>query len=214
MTMRSPWAREYLRTPKTYIWGTEPSSFARRVASSLSASARVLDLGCGEGRDSVFFAAAGFDVVGVDASRAGIAKALRLAAAQGVRVRWLVGDMARLGYRGPFDLVYSCGAIHYVPRRERARLFPRLQSLTRPDGLHAHVVFTDREVYVEKGESIDYFAPGEVAAAYAGWLILHQEEGRIACAQDGTPHHHSVESLIARAPAVTHTQASESSDKE
>lgn len=198
--MRSPWAREYLRTPETYIWGTEPSAFAQRLASLLSPGARVLDLGCGEGRDSVFFAAQGFAVIGVDASRAGIAKARRLAEARGVRVSWLVGDMARLAYRGPFDLIYSCGSIHYVPRRKRARLFPRLQSLARPGGLHAHVVFTDREVYVEKGEVIDYFAPGELAAAYAGWPILDQAEGRISCAQDGTPHHHSVESLIARAP--------------
>ncbi len=203
--MQSPWAREYLRTPKTYIWGTEPSSFAQQVAPLLPPGARILDLGCGEGRDSVFFASAGCEVVGVDVSRAGIAKARRLAEARRVRIRWLVVDMARVASRGPFDLVYSCGAIHYVPRRKRARLLPRLQSLTRPGGLHAHVVFTDRQVYVEKGEIIDYFAPGELAAAYTGWLILHREEGQISCAQDGTPHHHSVESFIARAPAEGHT---------
>ena len=197
--MRSPWAREYRRTPETYIWGTEPSSFARRVVALLPRGARVLDLGCGEGRDSVFFTAEGFDVVGVDSSRAGIAKARRLADTRGVRVHWLVGDMAHLAYRGPFDLIYSCGTIHYVPRQKRARFFSRLQSLTRPGGLHAHVAFTDREVYVEKGEVIDYFAPGELVAAYPDWTILHQEEGRIPCAQDGTHHHHSVESLIARA---------------
>lgn len=203
--MRSPWAREYLKTPERYIWGTEPSPFARQVASRLPSGSRVLDLGCGEGRDSVFFAAQGFEVVGVDISGAGITKAERLAGAREVRVRWLVGDMTRLGYPGPFDLVYSCGAIHYVPRRGRARFIPRLQALTRPGGLHAHVVFTDREVYVEKDEVIDYFAPGELAAAYAGWLPLHREEGRIACSADGTSHHHSVESFIARAPASRQT---------
>lgn len=197
--MRSPWAREYRRTPEMYIWGTEPSSFARRVAALLPRGARVLDLGCGEGRDSVFFAAQEFEVVGVDVSRAGIAKARRLADTRGVRIRWLVGDMTHLAYRGPFDLTYSCGAIHYVRRQKRARLFSRLQSLTRPGGLHAHVVFTDREVYVEKGEVIDYFASGELVTAYPEWTVLYQEEGRISCAQDGTRHHHSVEFLIARA---------------
>ncbi len=200
--MRSPWAREYVRTPKRYIWGTEPSSFARQVAPLLSPGARILDLGCGEGRDSVFFAAQGFDVVGVDISRAGIAKAECLAEARRVQVCWLVGDMARLDYPGPFDLVYSCGTLHYVPRRRRARLITRLQALTNPGGVHAHVVFTDREVYVEKEEVIDYFTPGELAAAYTGWPILHREEGRIACAADGTPHHHSVESVSTRAPAI------------
>ncbi len=212
--MRSPWAREYVRTPKRYIWGTEPSSFARQVASPLPPGARILDLGCGEGRDSVFFAAQGFDVVGVDISRAGIAKAERLAEARGVRVRWLVGDMARLDYPGPFDLIYSCGTLHYVPRRQRARLITRLQALTSPGGVHAHVVFTDREVYVEKEEVIAYFTPGELAAGYTGWPILHREEGRIACAADGTPHHHSVESLIARVPATRQAERAAVSAKE
>lgn len=212
--MRSPWAREYLRTPKTYIWGTEPSSFAQQVAPLLPPGARVLDLGCGEGRDSVFFASEGFEVVGVDISRAGIAKAERLAKARGVRVRWLVGEMARLDYRGPFDFIYSCGTLHYVPRRKRAGLITHLQALTSPGGLHAHVVFTDRDVYVEKEEVIDYFLPGELARAYVHWLTLHREEGRIPCAADGTSHHHSVESFIARAPFLAQTNIAERSARE
>jgi tellurite methyltransferase len=187
-----------LRTPKRYIWGTEPSSFARQVARLLTPGARILDLGCGEGRDSVFFATEGFDVVGADVSRAGIAKGRRLAAARGARVRWLVADMARLTDAADFDLVYSCGAIHYVPRRQRARLFGRLQACTRPDGYHAVIVFTGSSIYVEKGEVIDYFEPGELARAYAGWTILRCAAGIIACAQDGVPHHHSVEELLAR----------------
>ncbi|MBI4611198.1 MAG: class I SAM-dependent methyltransferase [Candidatus Rokubacteria bacterium] len=212
--MRSPWAREYRRTPKRYIWGTEPSGFAGQVAAMLLPGARLLDLGCGEGRDSVFFAAQGLDVVGVDSSPAGIAKARRLAETRGVGVSWLVGDMARLTYQGLFDAVYSCGAVHYVPRARRARFFSRLQVLTRPGGLHAHVVFTDQEVYVEKGEIIDYFAPGELAGFYGGWSILQQKGGRIACDQDGTPHHHSVESLIARAPAPGQSDVTGPSSKE
>lgn len=212
--MRSPWAREYRRTPKRYIWGTEPSSFACRVAPLLPAGGRILDLGCGEGRDSVFFAAEGFEVMAVDASRAGIAKARRLAEARGVSVHWLIGDMVRVGYPGSFDLVYSCGAIHYLRRQTRVRFLSRLQSLTRPGGLHAHVVFTDREVYVEKGEVIDYFVPGELARAYAHWLILYRQEGRISCAQDGTSHHHSVESVIAQAPAPVQTRGAEPPAKE
>ena len=206
---RSPWAREYVRRPKDYIWGKEPSSFAREVSALLPPGARVLDLGCGEGRDSVFFAARGFVVTGVDASAAGLRKAERLALERGIEVRWLQGDMARVALDGAFDLVYSCGAIHYVPRRERARLLPRLKALTRPGGHHAHIVFTDRSIYVEKGEVIDYFAPGELARAYPDWRILRLEEQMIPCAQDGTPHRHSVEVLIAKAAGVADSQGAE-----
>lgn len=205
--VRSPWAREYVRTPTAYIWGTEPSALAREVSRLLPPGADVLDLGCGEGRDSVFFAAEGFDVTGLEISRAGLHKAARLARAlaaerSGTRIRWVHGNMARLPVTGRFDLVYSCGSIHYVPRPARVRLIARLRAMTRPGGLHAHIVFTDRAVYVEKGEWIDYFAPGELGRAYAGWTVLRNDEGRIPCAQDGTAHRHSVEHLVARAPAA------------
>jgi len=198
---RSPWAREYGRSPHEYIWGTEPSAFARQLAALLPPGARVLDLGCGEGRDSVFFAVHGFDVSGVEISAAGLRKAERLAKERGVNVLWVHGNMARLSLDGPFDLVYSCGAIHYVPRGERARLFPWLQALTRPGGYHGFIVFTDHVIHAEKGEIIDYFAPQELSRAYPGWSILRAARDEFACSRDGVPHRHSVEEFLARRQA-------------
>lgn len=198
--MRSPWAREYVRTPHQYIWGTEPSELAREVVRLLPRRARVLELGSGEGRDSVFLAACGFDVTGVELSRAGIDKAERLACAHEVRVRWVHGDMARAHLRGPFHVVYSCGAIHYVPRQARVRLYRRLKSVTLPGGYHAHIVFTAESVYVEKGERIDYFGSGELRGAYHDWRVIDHERGMISCAADGLLHEHSVERLIAQRP--------------
>jgi tellurite methyltransferase len=197
---KSPWAREYVRTPRDYIWGIEPSLFARELVALLPARARVLDLGCGEGRDSVFFARGGFAVTGAEVSLAGLRKAERLARAQGVKVRWIHANIARLAVPGPFGLVYSCGAIHYVPRGRRARVLARLKRLTCPGGYHGFVVFTDRIVHPDKGEVIDYFAPGELARAYEDWLVLRCEEDDITCAREGVPHRHSVERFLARRP--------------
>jgi len=198
--MRSPWAREYVRTPHRYIWGTEPSELARDVVWLPPARTRVLELGSGEGRDSVFLAARGFDVTGVELSRAGIDKAERLARAHKVGVRWVHGDMARGHFGGSFHLVVSCGAIHYVPRHARVRLFRRLKSVTFPGGYHAHIVFTAESVYIEKGELIDYFGSGELRGAYHDWRVIDHEHGMISCAADGLLHQHSVERLIAQRP--------------
>ena len=147
----------------------------------------------------MYFAACGCDVTGVDVSAAGLHKAQRLARAHGVKVHWVHGDAAHDLPAGPFDLVYSCGAIHYVPRRQRVLLFPRLKALTRRGGYHVHVVFTDRRVYVEKGERIDYFTQSELRRAYADWLVLRCEAMLISCAQDGIPHRHGAGLFITRA---------------
>src|SRR5262249_57277247 len=95
MTTRSPWALEFARRPDDYVLGTAPSPFARMLCSLLAPGARVLEIGCGEGRDSVFFASRGCEVTAADVSNAGLRKARRLARRAGVEGHWGHADAAR-----------------------------------------------------------------------------------------------------------------------
>ncbi|HSE04840.1 MAG TPA: methyltransferase domain-containing protein [Methylomirabilota bacterium] len=199
---RSPWEREYARDAVRYVFGTDPSDWAREIARLVRPGDAVLDLGCGEGRDSVFFAELGATVTGVDVSAAGLAKARRLARRRGVQVRWVEGSMTTALPTGPLDLIFSCGSIHYVTRGSRAGLFRRLAALTRPGGYQAHVVFTDQLVHEEKGEIVDYFTAGELREAFVGWQVLRSGERVISCGQDGSVHAHSVEELVVARPVV------------
>jgi tellurite methyltransferase len=198
----SPWALEYARRPDEYVLGTSPSGFARALGALVSRQGRVLELGCGEGRDAVFFASRGADVTAVEISAAGLRKAARLARARGVRVRWIRASIARCPLDGPFDLILSYGVLHYLPRGERRWLFRRLQAVTNPGGIHAHLVFTDRLVYREKSEVADYFRAGELASHYRRWRLLRGGPLDVPCAQDGTRHRHGAEVLVARAPGT------------
>ena len=201
-TTWSPWAREYARDPERYVFGTEPSDWAREIARLVRPGDAVLDLGCGEGRDSIFFAELGAVVTGVDPAADGLDKARRLARRRGVWVRWIEGGMTDALPTARFDLIFSCGTIHYVPRAERRPLFRRLAAMTRPGGHQAHVVFTDRLMHEEKGEIVDYFTAGELREAFVEWQVLRSGERVISCAQDGTVHGHSVEELTVARPVV------------
>jgi tellurite methyltransferase len=196
----SPWALEYARTPGRYVFGTAPSEFAQEIAWLVRPGDHVLDLGCGEGRDSVFFAELGGVVTGIDLSVEGLEKARHLARARGVRVSWREGPMTDVLPAGPFDLIFSCGSIHYVPRDRRTVLFERLKAMTRPAGHHAHVVFTDRLVHEEKGEVVEYFKLDELDESFVGWQTLRRRDYVISCAQDGTVHGHAVEELVTAQP--------------
>ena len=199
-TTWSPWAREYARTPDRYVFGTAPSDFALEVARLVRPGDYVLDLGCGEGRDSVFFAGRGAVVFGVDVSEAGLAKARLLARRRGVRVRWVHGPATGPLPSGRFDLIFSCGSLHYVPRDRRAELFARLRAMTRPGGHQAHLVFTDRLVHEEKGEIVEYYDAGELREAFVDWQVLERADHVISCAQDGTVHGHAVAEIVAARP--------------
>src|SRR5215813_10478929 len=162
----SPWALEYRRTPGRYVFGTDPSAFAVDISGLVRPGDHVLDLGCGEGRDSVFFAELGGVVTGIDLSTEGLKKARRLARRRKVHVNWIAGPMTEALPAARFDVIFSCGSIHYVPRHRRMALFDQLKAMTRPGDLHAHVVFTHRLIHEEKGEVVEYFEPGELGASY------------------------------------------------
>jgi SAM-dependent methyltransferase len=98
---------------------------------------RALDMGCGTGRHALFMAARGWDVVGVD----GVPKALRRAEQRaagaggaGSRVRFLRGDVTRLGatlHPQTFDLVTDVGCFHGLSEAERNRCLSELRPYTR-----------------------------------------------------------------------------------
>lgn len=80
--------------PKTvFAFGTDPNDFLREVVAQLPAG-RTLCLGDGEGRNGVFLAQHGHDVVTIDLSPVGVVKARRLAADRGVSIDARVADLA------------------------------------------------------------------------------------------------------------------------
>lgn len=76
-----------------YHFGTEPNAFLRAHVGALPPTGRVLVVADGEGRNGVFLAQQGFDVVTFDASAVGVDKARRLAADRGVTIDARIGDV-------------------------------------------------------------------------------------------------------------------------
>jgi SAM-dependent methyltransferase len=77
----------------------------------LPKGSKVLDLACGNGRHSVYFAKKGFDVLGIDLSQYLINEARKNLKTDYLewanRLRFEIGDMRRIGHRNEFDLVVN-----------------------------------------------------------------------------------------------------------
>ena len=82
---------------------------------SLEGSCRILDLGCGQGRDALLFARAGHRVVGVDSSAVGIGQLLRTVEAEALEVELSVGDVTEFVPPGLFDVVVLDRLLHMLP---------------------------------------------------------------------------------------------------
>jgi SAM-dependent methyltransferase len=70
-----------------YYWGTRPSEICFRVLRLLPPDRplRLLDIGCGEGRNAVFFARNGYHVTAFDSLPKGVEKAKQIAERAGVK---------------------------------------------------------------------------------------------------------------------------------
>ena len=84
------WDRRYRE--RGFVWGTEPNRFLVEVAAGLPPG-NALDLGCGQGRNSVWLAGRGHRVTGIDLSPVAIEHAGLLAAEAQVDVDFGVADL-------------------------------------------------------------------------------------------------------------------------
>ncbi|MFC4530725.1 class I SAM-dependent methyltransferase [Sphaerisporangium dianthi] len=74
------------------LWTAEPNRFVVEHLAGLRPG-RGLDLGAGEGRNTVWLAERGWRMTGVDFSATGLEKARRMAGERGVAVEWVMSDL-------------------------------------------------------------------------------------------------------------------------
>jgi cyclopropane fatty-acyl-phospholipid synthase-like methyltransferase len=119
----------YVGTPPWDIGRVQPAF--ERVAEAGLVTGPVLDAGCGTGENALFFAARGFEVVGVDAVETAAAAARTKAAARGLTAEFLVHDALALGELGRrFGTVVDSGLFHTFDDDERSLYVASLAAAT------------------------------------------------------------------------------------
>ncbi len=99
-------------------------------AALVTSKGRVLDAGCGSGRDTVALAKLGFQVTPIEAS----AKLAALAAAHtGLPVE--VMTFHQIAWRETFDGVWACASLLHVPRADLPVAVRRLRDALVPGGI-------------------------------------------------------------------------------
>lgn len=104
---------------------------------------RMLDIGCGGGREAVGFAALGYRVVGIDVAPRMVAVARESAARLGAAVEFRVQDISTLDEpAGSFDAAFFAGSLHHVPGRDvRVEALARIRRALTPDGVLIAMVY-------------------------------------------------------------------------
>ena len=97
------------------------SDIYKRFEEHLKPGCRILDLGCGIGRDSKYFLDKGYDVVSLDASEAMCRKTHELTGKEAVHMR--IEDM---NYENEFDAVWACASMLHVDKGDMIKIFAKV----------------------------------------------------------------------------------------
>ena len=118
-----------------YVFGTEPNYFLKACKPLLPASGKVLAVADGEGRNGVWLAEQGLDVLSIDFSPAAQEKAKALAARRGVTMRFELADVHEWPYpESTFDVVVEIFTQFSTPA-ERAKKWAGMRRALKSGGL-------------------------------------------------------------------------------
>jgi tellurite methyltransferase len=179
------------------------------LATALPPRARVLDLGCGEGRNSFFLAGLGHAVTAVDISAAGIAKLAELAGRSGLTIATEVGDLNDYRVTGEWDLVMAHGVIDYLENAVWRDLCAQIRAHTVPGGYNAYtcMLFTDEYPAPQEFRQAGFkhaLVAGELVGTYESWEVVRHDRYVKWDQHPGIPIHcHPVDKLVARRPGVS-----------
>ena len=133
-----------------YAYGTEPNAFLVSQKHYLKPGLKALAVGDGEGRNGVWLAQQGLDVLSVDGSEMGLRKAQELAKSRGVSMRTELADLTTWKWpENEFDLVVAI-FIHFPPEF-RARMHAKMLQALKPGGVLIMEAFTPKQLEYKTG---------------------------------------------------------------
>jgi SAM-dependent methyltransferase len=120
---------------------------------------RVLELGCGNGRNAIYLASRGCSVDAVDFSEAALTWARERTEAARQRVNYIQRSIFELDVApGIYDIVYDSGCFHHVPPHRRGSYLELVSTTLKPGGVLNLTCFcpeagsglTDMQVYEQR----------------------------------------------------------------
>lgn len=186
-----------------YYWGLEPGDFLDELISLCppSENTKVLDIGCGEGKDAVYMAQKGYDVSAFDLTENGIRKTIRLASDKGVNINAYVDDINTFEPDDKYDIIYSTGTVQYLFDENKKSFFEKIEKMTKPNGIVFFNVFVEKS-FLELPPDWDYeekmWKSGELFTYLADWKIERIDEVIFEDNSGGIPHYHCMDTIICR----------------
>lgn len=186
------------------FWGETPGSLIRILEKEVSdfRGLRVLDAGCGEGKNAVHLAQRGALVDAFDISALAVDNGIRIFGTP-PRLRWRVVDIRAEPLAEDFySVVIAYGLLHCLPSESQVQAVARkLQAATAPDGYMIICAFNDRitDLRAHPGFRPTFLPHRTYRELFAGWRLafISDEDLWETHPHNGVAHVHSMTRIVA-----------------
>lgn len=187
------WDQDYTSTPD--LFGSEPAPILVRHLELLNGTHPVLDVGCGQGRNTLYLARHGHTVRALDPSNVAVKQTRASAEAEGLTIQSQRGVLAEVVRPADgFGTILVFGLIPILTRTQIDEMVTLIESLIAQGG---HVIITaftttDPKFGIHarqwtkigrnsfqspEGDIRTYLEPGELTSFFPGWQIIGRWEG-------------------------------------
>lgn len=135
--------------------------FSKHLISPVS----VLELGCAEGRNSIFMAKMGCEVTAVDISKEAIANAKASSEKNNCSINFICESIFQLeNYK--YDFIYDSGCFHHLPPHRRITYVELLRNSLKKGGYFGLTCFASGENCADEVTDFEYYDKPRVGVAF------------------------------------------------
>ncbi len=189
------------------VWGTQPNELLQKIYEHLKVGSYFLDLGCGQGRDSLFMLKNGFKIDTVDNSQEGINKIKEFAQSNNlslVNINLFCSDIRNFNIlKNKYDIINAFNSLQFLPKKETLKIIENIKNNIKGEGYVIISAFTTDDPLYKKmnTEKRCFFEPQELKNIFFDFHIIEYKEKIIEDkGHPGSPepHQHGVVKIIAQ----------------
>lgn len=137
------------------------SDLYKEFLPHIPAGGKILDLGCGSGRDSLHFLELGYEVVAIDGSEAMCLEAEKMIGQVVQQV-----DIMEMDMQEKFHGIWACASLLHLTKVELKKVLPELVGILLPDGILYGSWKYGEETHVEDGRYFQDFTEDGLRAIF------------------------------------------------